>query len=101
MISVKNKQFNYTVEGDRRIKQALAGLLKGKFFKVEFLKADGSKRNMNGRMGVGKFVKGTGRTPPEDSVIMYIPALKAYRSFKLNKMISISCGKVQITGEAA
>ena len=101
MVLIQNKQADFAVEGNENIQKALRTLIKGKFFKVEFVKADGTLRTMNGRMGVHKYVKGTGKTPPADSVVMYLEALKTYRSFKLDHLISLKCGSLEILGEAA
>jgi hypothetical protein len=63
-----------------------------KFFTVEFIKKDGSLRRMNCRMGVKKYLKGTGKPRPETPglVIVYDIQAKDYRSFRINKLVSLT-----------
>lgn len=81
-------------------KNTLFSLLKGEFFSVDFIKEDGSVRHLSGRLNVRKYIKGTGKPAPEDSILLYVPAIKQYRSFKINRLKQIKCGKIEILGEA-
>jgi len=91
----------WEVNGNKAIQENLKQVLAGRFFKVTFNKADGSERVMNCRMGVHKFVKGTGQPKPDNIVTVYVPSLEQYRSFTLDRLKSISCGAIEIVAEAA
>ena len=72
-------------------------LVGGKIFSVEFLKQDGSVRKAVGRLGVKRYVKGTGRKlskeVAEKLVIYYDFQKKAYRSFHADNVMQVKCGK--------
>lgn len=101
-VTVFNGVEEFEVNGDVNIQECLKGLLGGKFFKVSFIKKNGDLRDMNGRMGVSKYVKGTGHGIPDHANVgMYIPALETYRKFNISRMKELTCGDIRITGEAA
>ena len=59
---------------------------------VEFVKADGSIRNLNGRMNVKKHLKGVGKKFDDaeyDLITIYDLKAKGYRSFKVSNLKSI------------
>lgn len=66
--------------------------LDGKIFTVEFIKQDKTKRKMNARLGVSKFVKGTGypngiKTP---CIKVYDMQKKGYRQINLETVSTIA-----------
>ncbi len=52
-------------------KQNFRDMVGTRFFTVTFRKADGTTRKMQGRLGVHKGVKGTGRLAPDHIVTVY------------------------------
>lgn len=82
-------------------KAQLKEIVGNRFFTVTFYKKDGSTRVLNGRLGVSKDVKGTGRVKPDHIVTVYenkpgrdnkgrfTSNQGQYRSFDLNRVISI------------
>lgn len=70
---------------------------RGKFFRVEFVKRDGSKRVMIARTGVQKNLTGKGLAfEPSDYGLMtaYDVQKRAYRMVNLNTLLSFTCGKL-------
>lgn len=62
-------------------------LVGNKFFTVSFTKKDGTERLLNGRLGVKKYVKGTGRpSVPDDLVIVFDQQKMEYRSFRIGQL---------------
>jgi len=74
----------------------LIELLKGQFFTVEFTKKDGTKRIMNCRTGVKKYLSNNGKTiqitKPIDNGILRVFDLQKneYRSINLDTVSRIS-----------
>ena len=66
----------------------------GKFIAVEFSKQDGSKRIMNCRTGVKKYLKQTTvqRVRPPYLVSVYDVRIKQYRSFDIRRLHKIVVG---------
>lgn len=62
-----------------------------KIFTVVFLKKDGSLRHMTGRLGVKKYVKGTGYAKPDNIVTVFEMQKKQYRSFDVDRVKEIKC----------
>jgi hypothetical protein len=65
--------------------------LGGKIFTVEFTKKDRTKRKMNARLSVSKFVKGTGRSNGLSTPCIKVFDMQkhAYRQVNLNTVSSI------------
>jgi len=74
----------------------------GKMVSVDFVKQDGTIRTINGRVGVAKYTKGTGRNPAARLDTPYITFWEApkpqdeqregqrrYRNVNLNSILSI------------
>lgn len=69
---------------------------KGKIFTVCFTKLDGEDRIMNCRLGVGKYVKGTGhKQQAPDVITVYDLQINDYRSFNLNRVKWVKADGVQ------
>jgi hypothetical protein len=70
--------------------------LRGKIFTVEFIKKDKSKRKMNARISVTKYVKGTGKPNGlSTSCIKVFDMQKhAYRQVNLETVSSIVAGGI-------
>lgn len=71
---------------------------KGKFFKVQFTKKDGTPRTLNGRLGVKKGIKGTGLAfNPNDYGLMTAYDVKShgYRMINLSTVFYFKCGAVE------
>jgi len=67
---------------------------KGKFFTVNFIKKDGSKRHMLARIGVKKHLKG-GESPAKNRdnlVVVFDVHKRAYRMINLDTLLSFKCG---------
>ena len=64
---------------------------KGNFVSVRFLKKNGEERNLVGRLGVKKGVKGTGKVyddADKNIVTLYEPK-NGYRSIRVDSIISV------------
>lgn len=64
---------------------------RGRIFGVTFTKADGSTRKMTARLGVTKYLKGTGTrisTKPENLVVFDM-SIREYRTVPLNSVFEI------------
>lgn len=78
----------------------LIELLKGQFFTVEFTKKDGTKRIMNCRTGVKKYLSNNGKkiqiTKPIDNGILRVFDLQKneYRSINLDTVNRITFNKI-------
>ena len=73
--------------------RALAAILEqtnGKFFAVNFVKKDGSVRQMTARTGVTKYLKGGKKTVSEDQyVTVYEPSSGSYKNINRDTILSI------------
>ena len=67
---------------------------KGMFFSCTFIKKDGSKRVMNGRIGCHKGIKGVGRKFKKENLVTVFDAqAKEYRMINVDTMLTFNCGK--------
>jgi len=87
-------------------KQALAELIQntnGKFFGVTFIKrTTGESRNLNGRLGVKKYVKGIGLafSPQEkELIVVYDVKKRGYRMIPEEGIISLRFQKREMIAE--
>ena len=73
------------VENPDMMRRIIEAMVQDKFFTIEFVKADGSLRKLNGRLGVKKHIKG-GRDCNTDKRIMtvYDNYAKGYRNVNLS-----------------
>lgn len=97
MLTIKaTKDFNLdvTLSAEDKIAyvKAFVADLKGKFFTVTFLKADGSERTMNCRTGVHKHLKGGTSTIAHkpNLVGVYEGAEESYKCFDASRVLSIT-----------
>ena len=66
---------------------------KGKWFSCTFIKKDGSKRVMNGRIGCHKGIKGVGRKFQKENLVTVFDAqAKSYRMINVDTMLTFNCG---------
>lgn len=87
--------YTYLLKGNRMIDfKEFTQETKGHFFKVVFIKRDGSIREMICRTGVHKYVKGTG-APSDKVVTVWDTSKKAYRAIKPETVLYAQCGKLQ------
>lgn len=66
----------------------------GSIFSVQFIKADGSVRDMTARLGVSKYVNGRGQSfePNEhDLITVFDMQAKGYRMIKLETLRQVTC----------
>ena len=64
-----------------------------KFASVTFIKKDGTKRVMNGRIGCHKGVKGVGRKFQKENLVTVFDAqAKEYRMINVDTMLTFNCG---------
>jgi hypothetical protein len=65
---------------------------KGKFITVAFIKKDGTVRNLNGRIGVTKHLKGGVSTVNTDQyLVVYDTVAQGYRSVNKDTIVSVTC----------
>ena len=65
----------------------------GRFFSCTFIKKDGTKRVMNGRIGCHKGVKGVGRKFSTPNLVTVFDAkAKEYRMINVDTMLTFNCG---------
>ena len=65
----------------------------GRFFSCTFIKKDGSKRVMNGRIGCHKGIKGVGRKFSTPNLVTVFDAkAKEYRMINVDTMLTFNCG---------
>lgn len=81
----------------------------GKFFTVEYIKKDGSLRKANGRLSVGKYTNGGVRSTANNELIVGYYDMgvrreiteeegkKAYRSFSLDRLVSVNGVGISVT----
>lgn len=68
----------------------------GKFFTVQFVKANGEMRKMLARIGVKKGLVGAGRSKELAGhlVCVWDVQAKGYRTINTNSVVSFKCGEV-------
>ena len=73
--------------------KAMIKSTKGKWFSCTFIKKDGTKRVMNGRIGCHKGVKGIGRKFQKENLVTVFDAQsKEYRMVNVDTMLTFQCG---------
>ena len=84
-------QRNNRPSSDEMVKMIKA--TKGKWFSCTFIKKDGSKRVMNGRIGCHKGIKGVGRKFQKENLVTVFDAqAKEYRMVNVDTMLTFNCG---------
>lgn len=76
----------------------------GKFFFVEFIRKDGTRRAMVARVGVRRYVTGAGlKFDPAQRglVVVWDTAARGYRMVNLNTLLSLRCGSIEWNREVA
>lgn len=78
-------------------KEEFTELVGNRFFSVSFTKRDGSLRSLTGRLGVRKYIKGSGRPLPENLLLVWERVPKEelggrYRSFYPESIILVKVG---------
>jgi hypothetical protein len=74
---------------------------KGKFITVAFIKKDGTVRNLNGRIGVTKHLKGGISTVNTDQyLVVYDTVAQGYRSVNKDTIVSVTCEGLTINNNA-
>ena len=69
---------------------------KGKWFSCTFIKKDGSKRVMNGRIGCHKGIKGIGRKFQKENLVTVFDAqAKSYRMINVDTIQHFKCGNFE------
>ena len=90
VISIISPQNNRPSAGELK---TMVKATKGRFFRAEFIKANGSKRKIVARVGCCIGVKGTSnRKQKENLVTVYEPKVKGYRTINLETLLQFSCG---------
>jgi len=87
-LGVKNRSMNYVTRDELFSKIKLSS---GKFVSVRFVKADDTVRDLVGRLGVTKDVKGVGLKYDPDAVgnvIIRDVQKQAYRTIKKDRLLS-------------
>jgi len=76
------------MENNNFVKRILSS--NGKIFSVEFIKKDGTKRLMNCRLGVTKYLKGGSSTlNPEKFITVYDLQSEGYRAINKESIINV------------
>ncbi len=74
---------------------------KGKFITVAFVKKDGTVRNLNGRIGVTKYLKGGTSTVNTDKyLVVYDTINNGYRCVNKDTIVSVTCEGLTINNNA-
>ena len=80
--------------------RSIIGGTKGRFFSVKFIKADGTERDMNCRIGVKKGIKGTGFSMSKAKRLIrwrvWDIQKKAYRTIPINRIISVKASGLKV-----
>lgn len=85
------------------LKEILKHNLQGKTFNVTFFKKDGSIRELTGRLGVTKHLKGVGKRYDYSNLLTVAELLRdekgrfkgtQYRTVNLENIISLKCGDI-------
>lgn len=94
MVVVHNRERNTMTKVNLREAQEVIDSIKGQFFTVEFVKKDGSLRQMNCRKGVNKYLRGGKSTTfnNPDLVNVWDRQLKEYRCFSRSRLKEIRAG---------
>lgn len=74
-------------------------LVGNKIFSCEFIKSDGTKRKMHGRLKVKKHLKGGNlkHSPDElNYLIVYDLKARGYRTVNLNTLQWLKCGDIKL-----
>ena len=83
---------------DKR-KQIIKAIKTGKFFTIKFVKKNGELRELNGRLGVKKHLKG-GKLGYDPSTFNYIIVFdvvaKGYRTVNVDTVTELICNKNEI-----
>ena len=83
----------------KEAKQLIQEHIKHKIFIVHFVKANGEVRRMRAQWGTKKGVKGWGLHKPEHIMTVKDRAINDFRSFDLERIVSIDCGKLHWKAE--
>ena len=76
--------------------KAMIKSTKGRWFSCTFIKKDGSKRVMNGRIGCHKGIKGIGRKFQKENLVTVFDAqAKSYRMINVDTLQSFRCGNFE------
>ena len=74
------------------LRRYIESTVNDRFFTIEFIKADGSKRVMNGRLGVKKHLKGGQNCNDIDRFLtIYDVEKEGYRNINLDTVSAFSC----------
>lgn len=65
---------------------------RGRVFTVEFVKQNGEKRKMNARLGVTKYLKGTGTriTANPNNIVVFDMQIQEYRTIPCDAVFKIT-----------
>lgn len=73
-------------------KQLLKDAVKGKFFSVVFVKANGETRKMNCRIPTdSKWFTGTGKEASDETLAVLDLHKMQWRSFRFDRLYSVTC----------
>jgi len=100
-ITVNDGLSSWEINGNEAIQAHLKSVLGGRFFSVTFNKKNGEERVINGSFNMEKLINGNGSPRPENIVPVYDRKTLAIRSFDIERLKSIECGNIVITGMAA
>jgi hypothetical protein len=87
-----------TIMTDKR-KQIIKAIKTGKFFTIKFVKKNGELRELNGRLGVKKHLKGgeLGYDPATfNYIIVFDVVAKGYRTVNVDTVTELICNKNEI-----
>ena len=87
---------SYAPNNIATFKRFVIATVQDRFFTVEFVKADGTRRTMNGRLGVKSRLKGGKNCNDTDRYLtMWVPAKKGYRNVNLHTIKSVTVDHIR------
>jgi hypothetical protein len=91
---MKNSSINSI--NSNKFMQNLIEQSNGKMFACTFVKSDGSLRELNGRIGVKKYLKGSKNKPAKDVIVVYDVVNNGYRSIRKDSIVSVRTSGVEV-----
>ena len=88
-----------SIIADNKRDQIMKAISTGKFFTIKFIKKNGMLRELNGRLGVKKHLKGgsLGYDPKTfNYIIVFDVVNEGYRTVNVDTVIELTCNKNKI-----
>lgn len=83
-------------------KEQFVNEVKGKFFRIGFIKKDGTLREMTARLGVKKYLKGGDKRELSDNYLtVYDMEKRSYRTVNFKELVYLKYNGKKVIGENA